>query len=109
MEAKPIKAEPPKRKRRWFQFRLRTLMIGVTLLAGWQAKIVREREAMLSHIWAVNRSGLWTETRMTVPWLRGLLGDHAVPLIELPRNADSEERERIQALFPEAKLIDFRN
>ena len=32
MEAEPPKAEP-KRKRRWFQFRLRSLMIGVTLLA----------------------------------------------------------------------------
>jgi hypothetical protein len=36
---------------RRFQFRLRTLMVGVTLLAvplgyvGWQAKIVRERKA----------------------------------------------------------------
>ena len=33
MEAAPAEAEPPKRKRRWFQFSLRTLMIGVTLLA----------------------------------------------------------------------------
>ena len=53
MEAEPPKAEPPKRKRRWFQFSLRTLMIVVTLLAipggyvGWQAKIVRDRNAML--------------------------------------------------------------
>ena len=31
MQTEPPKAEPPKRKRRWFQFRLRTLMI-VTLL-----------------------------------------------------------------------------
>jgi hypothetical protein len=36
--------------RRWFQFRLRTLMIGMTLLAvpcsyvGWQAKIAREQK-----------------------------------------------------------------
>jgi hypothetical protein len=29
-EADVPKAEPPKRKRRWFQFRLRTLMIGAT-------------------------------------------------------------------------------
>jgi hypothetical protein len=49
MQADPPKAEPPKRKRRWFQFHVRTLMIGVTLLAvpmgyvGWHAKIVRER------------------------------------------------------------------
>jgi hypothetical protein len=34
MEAEPPKAEPPKRKRRWFQFSLRMLLIGVTLLAG---------------------------------------------------------------------------
>ena len=33
MEAEPTKVEPPKRKRRRFQFRLRTLMIVVTLLA----------------------------------------------------------------------------
>ena len=31
MPIEPIKADPPKRKRRWFQFSLRTLMIGVTL------------------------------------------------------------------------------
>jgi hypothetical protein len=56
METEPLKADPPKRKRRWFQFRLRTLMIGVTLLAipcgyvGWQAKIVRERRAELNRV-----------------------------------------------------------
>ena len=44
-------SEPPKRKRRRFQFRLRTRIIGVTLLAvvcgyvGWHAKIARERKA----------------------------------------------------------------
>jgi hypothetical protein len=43
--------EPPKRRR--FQFRLRTLLIGVTLLAvplgyvGWQVKIVRERRLQI--------------------------------------------------------------
>ena len=33
MDTEPSKSERPKRKRRRFQFRLRTLMIGVTLLA----------------------------------------------------------------------------
>ena len=32
METEPTKVEPPNRKRRWFQFSLRTLLIGVTLL-----------------------------------------------------------------------------
>jgi hypothetical protein len=31
MQAEPLKAESPKRKRRWFQFSLRTLMIGSTV------------------------------------------------------------------------------
>ena len=45
-----------KRKRRRFQFRLRTLMIGVSVLAGLrgyvgrQAEIVRERSALLQQI-----------------------------------------------------------
>jgi hypothetical protein len=53
MQAEPSKAEPPKRKRRRFQFRLRTLMIGVTLLAGacWGLValqgLIRERDAAL--------------------------------------------------------------
>jgi hypothetical protein len=56
MEAEPPKANPPKRKRRWFQFSLRTVLIVVTLLAvplayvGWQAKIVRERRWLLESV-----------------------------------------------------------
>ena len=34
MQAEQSKADPPKRKRRRFQFRLRTLMIAVTILAA---------------------------------------------------------------------------
>jgi hypothetical protein len=47
---------------RRFQFRLRTLLIGVTLLAvpcayiGWQLKIVRERQAEVNR--EVNRARL---------------------------------------------------
>jgi hypothetical protein len=56
MQTEPSKAEPPKRNRRWFQFSLRTLLIGVTLLAavcgyvGWQAKIVHE--ASIGHLFS---------------------------------------------------------
>jgi hypothetical protein len=50
----PNAAEPRKPRRRWFQFRLRTLLIGVMLLSvaaayvRWQAKIVSERTAWLA-------------------------------------------------------------
>ena len=33
MQSEPPQADPPKRKRRWFQFSLRSLLIGVTVLA----------------------------------------------------------------------------
>ena len=54
MEAEPTKADPPERTRRRFQFRLRTLMIVVTLLCvvggyvAHEARIVRDRQAWLS-------------------------------------------------------------
>ena len=50
----PPNAEPPKRKRRWFQFSLRSLLIMVTLFCAviggyvrWQANIVKERQTWI--------------------------------------------------------------
>jgi hypothetical protein len=34
IESEPPKADPPKRKRRWYQFNLRSLMIVVTLICA---------------------------------------------------------------------------
>ncbi len=34
METEPPKAEPPKRKRRWFQFSLRMLLIVIAIMAA---------------------------------------------------------------------------
>ena len=56
MQIEPPKAELPKRKRRWFQFSLRTLLIFTAIVAipcayvGWQARFVRQRRAMLSAV-----------------------------------------------------------
>jgi hypothetical protein len=33
MQTEPIKADPPKRKRRWFQFSLRTVIVVVTIVS----------------------------------------------------------------------------
>jgi septal ring factor EnvC (AmiA/AmiB activator) len=47
------KADPPKTKRRWFQFSLRSLLVGVTLLAvaSWviadRARLIHERDESL--------------------------------------------------------------
>ncbi len=111
-----MKAEPPKRKRRWYQFSLRTLMIVVTLLAGAcaylgsQAKIVRDRRAMR---YEINRTGdgayvqepLDPDTPCKVPWIRSLLGDEAAEIIALPMKASKEFRDHVRATFPEACLF----
>jgi hypothetical protein len=58
MEAEPPKAELPKRKRRRFQFRLGTLLIGVAILAipmayvGWQAKVAKRRDAIYRQLYS---------------------------------------------------------
>ena len=57
METDPTRiAAQSKARRRWYQYSLRTLLIGVVVLSlplayvGWQAKIVRQRKQLLSHI-----------------------------------------------------------
>jgi hypothetical protein len=99
-----------------FQFRLRTLMIGVTLLAvplgyvGWQAKIVRDRRALLDSIKA---AGGGDETAMfhnnasppPPPWLRRILGDETVELLLVPPATDEETMARIHRLFPDTRIL----
>ena len=91
----------PKRKRRRFQFRLRTLLIGVTLLAvpcgyvGWQAKIVRARINEVENRFSENLDlGLcidgYSYEIPGTPWFRRLLGDVTVYQIEV--DPDAPER-----------------
>ena len=105
MEADPSKASPPKHKRRCFQFSLRTLMIVVTLLAvacgyvGWQAKIVRQRRAMLGTIDAVGgrylaiNAGDWPAGMTGPGWIRRFLGDVAVVEIDFHASSLSQDDE----------------
>jgi hypothetical protein len=44
MQTEPPKAEPPKRKRRWFQFSFRTLLILTVPCAVGAAWVAREME-----------------------------------------------------------------
>jgi hypothetical protein len=113
MQTESPKADPPKRKRRWFQFSLRTLMIGVALLAipcgcvGWQAKIVRERMAMSERIKKVDHGDCWffdEDLSGRVPWIRRFLGDKTCMSIWVAGVSD-EEFAAIKAAFPEADLI----
>jgi hypothetical protein len=108
-------ADQPSPRRR-FQFRLRTLMILVALMAvpcayvGWQAKIVRERRALLDQIEA---AGGGDETAVFYnsasppppPWLRRILGDETIELLLVPSTTDEETMARIHLLFPDTQIL----
>jgi hypothetical protein len=108
MQAEPPKAEPPKRKRRWFQYSVRTLMIVVTLLAvgsgyvGWQAKIVRERDAL-----SEKRDGVFMVIAVDdteVPLVRRMLGDHQYMAVLFDDAPPEAILRRYRAAFPEAEV-----
>jgi hypothetical protein len=135
MQTESPKADPQKRKRRRFRFSLRTLLIVVTLLAvvcgyiGWQAKIVRERRAVLRLLIGSRGYGVYMGEQSDTPgqtavalhrrissghnltvgkgeddpdWRRLWLGDEVVYIIWLQNTVPSSEVVRIEKLFPEA-------
>jgi len=115
MHDKPNTAASEKPRRRWFQFRLRTLLIGMMLLAvpcgymGWQAKIVRERKGVLELV--VQQGGTISPLINAPPddlppLVRRLLGDEPIGLIEFQQPITTEELQSIAAAFPEADIKD---
>ena len=112
MQTEPPTAEPPKRKRRWVQFSLRTLMIGVTLVAvmcayvGWQAAVVRGRLKILAdfrdppHI--IKWHTVYLGDKSQAPGLlRCWLGDKEVGSLFFAKRDDAD---RHHELFPEARI-----
>ncbi|HEV3417286.1 MAG TPA: hypothetical protein VG056_10745, partial [Pirellulales bacterium] len=126
MQTEPSNAAAPKHKRR-FQFSLRTLLIGVTLLAvlcgyvGRQVEIVRERRAFLDRI--VRVGGFYNnESRKVFGWvpeiyrripspppghptvsaIRSLLGDEAIRSVAIP--LDAFLYDQVRAKFPDAAI-----
>ena len=106
-------SQPPP-LRRWFQFRLRTFLTGITVAAVWcggQANIMTDRKAMLDLIAAC---GGWHHTDMAgmrgdyrpglASRLRALFGDVPIPVIVLPDSMKSRRAE-IHDAIPEAILI----
>jgi hypothetical protein len=107
-----------------FQFRLRTLMTVVTLLAvacayfARSIQVTRERNSMLDHIRFVDQGdtiryghredGLVPPDENTsgfpVPWDRRLFGDEAIALIFVPTTTDRHHLSEIHSIFPEAKI-----
>jgi hypothetical protein len=92
----------PKRKRRWLQFSLRSLMIVVTVLAVpctyvvWQAKIVRERTAFRD----VRCGFSWIGDDDAIPWLRRCLGGEPYKVLAIPLDSSKDLRDQAASLFP---------
>jgi hypothetical protein len=91
-------------------------MIVVTLLAipcgyvGWQAKIVDERNAMITDLRNTEKVvfGLAEPgDNDQPPWIRRILGDQGIRYIGLPitTTTTKEYRRRVRELFPEAECI----
>jgi hypothetical protein len=129
MQTEPPKVAPPKRKRRWFQFSLRTLLVGVTLLAipcayvGWQIKIVRERKALAREVSEAGGNLFFVSEAIqpmhrtfvvngamrgppypTVSRLRVWLGDDVALGIVLPTSTPADTVKRVEQVFPEADV-----
>jgi hypothetical protein len=110
MESEPPKTDPPKRNRRWFQFSLRTLLIGVALLAmpcayvGWQGRDVRERkEAMKKFVHAYAIYGM-PISRNPASQLRRWLGDTRIESFYFDKEASDDEIQTARREFPEAAI-----
>jgi hypothetical protein len=98
--------------RRRFQFRLRTLMIVVTLFCVFggyvahEVKIVRERRALLDKLLVLHH-GIYSldANKDATPWLRRLLGDEPVDELLIPTEVSDEDAREIEAAFPEARAV----
>ena len=109
MEAATPKAQPSRSKRRRFQFRLRTLMIVVTLfcvVGGYvahEAKIAMDRKAMLE----TGSDGPVVDFTVdkgkdaAIPSIRLWIGDHFFSSVHVKQKADID---RYKAAFPEADV-----
>jgi len=112
------------RRQRWFQFRLRTLLIAMTLLAvamgwfGWQVRIVRHRKTTLAAVYDKMRGTAYDFSGMpefddldrpSLPWYRTIFGDNWQERIWIDGHVFSDaEIQQIREAFPESDLnVDF--
>jgi len=64
MEDEPSSSTPPKRKRRWYQFSLRTLLIEIVVLAvgfGWLGRNVERKRQQRDAVAAIVKMGGTTD------------------------------------------------
>src|SRR5262245_42717557 len=117
-----------RRRHAWWRFSLRTLLVGVTLLAvwlGWNANTVLQRKAMRRWIEriggraAVDGQSAFLSGETYLPWFwrqadeqrwrltpwRRLMGDQPMDTVVLPPHVEARDLHRVQVLFPEVRMI----
>jgi hypothetical protein len=107
----PNVAEPVKARRRWFQFRLRTLLIGMALVAlpcGYvesQVRIVEKRKEVRARAEQIGAYFcLEVGDALTLPWsVRHLLGDKMAGMVFFPAEMRQAEADEVKAAFPELR------
>ena len=122
MQPEPPEADPPKRKRRWFQFSLRSLLIVVTLFCvavggyiGWQKKILKERKEFVE---SNQNRFFYTDGSKARIFAHGdksespgpiriWLGDEPQHEVLVPQSASMARRQLAAELFPESTIIEF--
>lgn len=116
------------RRRRWFRFRLRTLLLALTVLAcwlGWLTSVVRQRLALIEEI--RGKPGVQvvtaeqyaqrfppgaptaTKSLKSVSKVRAWMGDRAIQEIWYPGwkpSLSEDDLRRIRRVLPEAALIE---
>ena len=109
MAEKPDNAEP---RRRWYQYNLRTMLIGVAVLGiacayvAHEARIVWERKAVLDEIGHTTGAKMLAGYPPERPsWMRCLLGDVQTNVVfMMPENTPPGMMHRIEEAFPEGAV-----
>jgi hypothetical protein len=111
-----------KPKRRWLRFSLSTLLISVTIVCVWlgsHVSTVRERSALRESLRASGNDVYTFRQRDDfgfdflvphpgpdgIPYSRQLLGDEPIGIIILHNKESRMKRDRVQQVFPEARLL----
>jgi hypothetical protein len=115
MPDKPNTAEPGKPRRRWFQFRLRTLLVAMTVACavsswvGYQLNWIRERHAIMANGAPMQNSQVTGrcieisyDNVVDAPWSLRLFGERGYCNLILTFKESDPQTARIRSLFPEA-------
>jgi hypothetical protein len=114
MQTESQRAEPRKRKRRWFQFSLRTLLIGVAIVAipcAWLGKRIEQKRMEREEVAAIVKlrgsvlydyQNVYGGKPRGPEWLRSVLGDDFFSEVDhvilTGTNAGDTELEHLTAL-----------